>query len=152
MKKILSIFIFLGFLNAETLIHTSIYIDGVSDFAKKNASIVVGDDGKIKQIANGYISPDGYDYYDLRDFTVLPGLMDMHVHLGGEYQSKAERPTKVARGADQNRKTISNCVREPNRKKGHLEFREGLIKVNIFNCARGQKKERRSQIALENNG
>ena len=95
MKKLLSIFIFFGFLNAETLIHTSIYIDGVSDTAKKNASIIVGDDGKIKQIANGYISPNGYDYYDLRDYTVLPGLMDMHVHLGGEYQSKAERPTKV---------------------------------------------------------
>ena len=73
-------FTILGFLNAETLIHTSIYIDGVSDKAKKNASIVIGDDGRIKQIANGF-NADGYDYYDLRDYTVLPGLMDMHVHF-----------------------------------------------------------------------
>ena len=27
----------------------------------------------------------------------MPGLMDMHVHFGGEYQSKAERPVKVER-------------------------------------------------------
>ena len=27
----------------------------------------------------------------------MPGLMDMHVHFGQEYQSKAERPTKVER-------------------------------------------------------
>ena len=97
MKKILLTFTILGFLNAETLIHTSIYIDGVSDKAKKNASIVVGDDGRIKQITNGFLNADGYDYYDLRDYTVLPGLMDMHVHFGQEYVSKAERETKVER-------------------------------------------------------
>lgn len=97
MKKILLTFTILGFLNAETLIHTSIYIDGVSDKEKRNASIVIGDDGRIKQIANGFLNIDGYIYYDLRDYTVLPGLMDMHVHFGQEYVSKAERETKVER-------------------------------------------------------
>ena len=97
MKKILLTFTILGFLNAETLIHTSIYIDGVSDKEKRNASIVIGDDGRIKQIANGFLNTEGYNYYDLRDYTVLPGLMDMHVHFGQEYVSKAERETKVER-------------------------------------------------------
>jgi len=97
MKKILLTLTFLGFLNAETLIHTSIYIDGISDKVKKNASIVIGDDGRIKQIANGFLNTEGYNYYDLRDYTVLPGLMDMHVHFGQEYVSKAERETKVER-------------------------------------------------------
>lgn len=97
MKRILLTLTFFGFLNAETLLHTSIYIDGVSDKAKKNASIIIGDDGRIKQISNGFLNPDGYDYYDLRDYTVLPGLMDMHVHFGQEYVSKAERETKVER-------------------------------------------------------
>ena len=27
----------------------------------------------------------------------MPGLMDMHVHFGQEYQSKSERPVKVER-------------------------------------------------------
>ena len=27
----------------------------------------------------------------------MPGLMDMHVHFGQEYQSKAERPSKIER-------------------------------------------------------
>ena len=97
MKKILLTLTFLGFLNAETLIHTSIYIDGISDKVKKNASIVIGNDGRIKQIANGFLNTEGYNYYDLRDYTVLPGLMDMHVHFGQEYVSKAERETKVER-------------------------------------------------------
>ena len=69
MKKILLTFTILGFLNAETLIHTSIYIDGVSDKEKRNASIVIGDDGRIKQIANGFLNVDGYNYYDLRDYS-----------------------------------------------------------------------------------
>lgn len=97
MKNILLLFTILGFLNAETLIHTSIYIDGISDKVKRNATIVIGNDGRIKQITNGFLNADGYSYYDLRDYTVLPGLMDMHVHFGQEYVSKAERETKVER-------------------------------------------------------
>jgi imidazolonepropionase-like amidohydrolase len=34
---------------------------------------------------------------DLRGYTLMPGLMDMHVHFGQEYQSKSERPIKVER-------------------------------------------------------
>jgi len=83
-------------LNAETLIHTSVYIDGISDNSKTNSTIIIKD-GKIKSISKGYLNPTGYDYINLKSYTVMPGLMDMHVHFGGEYQSKAERPVKVER-------------------------------------------------------
>ena len=96
MRLLLILFIFLSKINAETLIHTSLYIDGISDASKTNSSIIV-ENGKIKSISRGYIDPNGYDYIDLKSFTVMPGLMDMHVHFGGEYQSKAERPVKVER-------------------------------------------------------
>ena len=96
MRLLLILFIFLSKINAETLIHTSLYIDGISDASKTNSSIIV-ENGKIKSISRGYIDPNGYDYIDLKYFTVMPGLMDMHVHFGGEYQSKAERPVKVER-------------------------------------------------------
>ena len=96
MRLLLILFIFLSKINAQTLIHTSLYIDGISDASKTNSSIIV-EDGKIKSISRGYIDPSGYDFIDLKSFTVMPGLMDMHVHFGGEYQSKAERPVKVER-------------------------------------------------------
>ena len=96
MRLLLILFIFLSKINAQTLIHTSLYIDGISDASKTNSSIIV-EDGKIKSISRGYIDPSGYDFIDLKSFTVMPGLMDMHVHFGGEYQSKAKRPVKVER-------------------------------------------------------
>ena len=57
----------------------------------KNSSITV-DDGIITSIDSGYIKVKQTDtLIDLRGKTLMPGLMDMHVHFGGEYQSKAQR-------------------------------------------------------------
>ena len=59
---------------------------------------VVIEGNLITDVKEGYLSTTDYDeYIDLRDYTVLPGLMDMHVHFGQEYQSKAERPAKTER-------------------------------------------------------
>jgi len=56
--------------------------------------IVVGDDGKITQIGSGtkVNAPDGTKRIDLPGETLLPGLIDMHVHMNslaeiGGYQS-----------------------------------------------------------------
>ena len=65
MRLLLILFIFLSKINAETLIHTSLYIDGISDASKTNSSIIV-ENGKIKSISRGYIDPNGYDYIDLK--------------------------------------------------------------------------------------
>lgn len=86
-----------GFVYPDTYIYTSNYINGISDEIKQNATIVVDENGRITQIEEGFKDPEDNLVHDLRDFTVMPGLMDMHVHFGGEYQSKAERPVKVER-------------------------------------------------------
>ena len=86
-----------GFIYADTYIHTSNYIDGISEDIKKDSTIIIDKHGKIKDIKEGFLNPEDHDYYDLTQYTVMPGLMDMHVHFGGEYQSKAERPVKVER-------------------------------------------------------
>ena len=86
-----------GFVYPDTYIYTSNYINGISDEIKQNATIVVDENGRITQIEEGFKDPGDNLVHDLRDFTVMPGLMDMHVHFGGEYQSKAERPVKVER-------------------------------------------------------
>ncbi|MAR95375.1 MAG: amidohydrolase [Gammaproteobacteria bacterium] len=97
MKFILIILFFSFNLFASTIIYTSSYIDVLNGKVIKNSSITI-DDRKIVSIDNGYIKVSKNDnLIDLRGLTVMPGLMDMHVHFGGEYQSKAERPIKVER-------------------------------------------------------
>lgn len=50
-------------------------------------------DGRIKQVIDGYRDANSIDAYakliDLRSQFVLPGLMDMHVHLLGEISQSA---------------------------------------------------------------
>jgi imidazolonepropionase-like amidohydrolase len=55
-------------------------IDGRADRPAENASIVV-QDGKIIAIGENATVPSGAQIVDLGRATVLPGLMDLHVHL-----------------------------------------------------------------------
>jgi imidazolonepropionase-like amidohydrolase len=79
-----------GAASAATLIHAGRVIDGVSDAAKTNQTVVV-DAGKITAIENGFRTPAAGDrVVDLKSGTLLPGLFDMHVHLSGEYSQRSE--------------------------------------------------------------
>lgn len=88
MKRILTLTFLLsisGMLLAQrTIIHAGTVIDGVSKKAVKEKSIVV-EGMKITSIENGFIDPQGDDVViDLKDYTVMPGWIDMHVHMEGE--------------------------------------------------------------------
>jgi imidazolonepropionase-like amidohydrolase len=75
---------------AATLIHAGRVIDGVSDTARTNQTVVV-DAGKIVAIESGFRAPAAGDrVIDLKQGTLLPGLFDMHVHLSGEYSKNSE--------------------------------------------------------------
>lgn len=70
---------------AATLIHAGRLIDGVSDDARSEVTIVVEDD-RIASVAEGFREPaEGDDVVDLREYTVLPGLIDLHTHLLREH-------------------------------------------------------------------
>lgn len=72
---------------ADTLIHAGRLIDGSAERAATEMTIRV-DGTTITAIERGYTAPAaGDDVIDLRGQTVLPGLMDMHVHLTGEYSA-----------------------------------------------------------------
>lgn len=55
----------------------------IVDAAKpeRGASTVIVTDGRIVRIDEGATAPAGATVVDLRDRTVLPGLIDVHVHL-----------------------------------------------------------------------
>jgi imidazolonepropionase-like amidohydrolase len=69
---------------AKTLIHAGSLIDGRADTARKAVTITVEGD-RITGLADGFTAPaTGDTVIDLKNATVMPGLMDMHVHLSGE--------------------------------------------------------------------
>ncbi|MBV8036967.1 amidohydrolase family protein [Roseateles sp.] len=68
----------------ETLIHAGRLIDTEAGRVLERQSIIVFGD-KISAVRPGYVEPAGYDrLIDLTDRTVMPGLIDMHVHVSGE--------------------------------------------------------------------
>jgi imidazolonepropionase-like amidohydrolase len=75
---------------AATLIHAGRVIDGVSDAARRNQTVVV-ENGRITAIEPGFRAPGAGDrVIDLKNGTLLPGLFDMHVHLTSEYGKTSE--------------------------------------------------------------
>jgi imidazolonepropionase-like amidohydrolase len=84
----LAFFLLLLFLTmpaaARTIIHAGVLINGVDDKPLREMLIVVDGD-HIIDVRKGYVSPEtGDEVIALTKHTVMPGLMDMHVHLAGE--------------------------------------------------------------------
>ena len=100
--------------DGATLIHAGRLIDGRSDTVRTAVTIAVEGD-RIVRIVDGYATPaPGDTVIDLKTATVMPGLMDMHVHISSEQSGAAgyaERfflnPTDVAlRATTYARKTL----------------------------------------------
>jgi len=70
-----------------TVIHAGTLL-AVPGEAPKNDQTIVVEGGRIARVEDGFIDPaslgNGATLIDLSDKFVLPGLMDMHVHLLGE--------------------------------------------------------------------
>ena len=98
MKNIYNLLLVLALpITSSTVVYTSSYVDVINGTVVKNSSIKI-DNGIITDIKTGYIKLTKDDnLIDLRGQTLMPGFMDMHVHFGGEYQSKAQRPVKTER-------------------------------------------------------
>lgn len=67
-----------------TYLHCGKLIDGTSDEVMTEQTIIVRDK-KIVSVEAGYTEPtDSAITINLRDHTVMPGLIDLHVHVEGE--------------------------------------------------------------------
>ena len=79
-----------GAADAATLIHAGRLIDGVSDAPRERQTVVVDGD-RIAAVESGFrVAAAGDLVIDLASATVMPGLMDMHVHLTSEYSRRSE--------------------------------------------------------------
>jgi len=58
---------------------------------------IVIQDQRIARVAAGFEAPEGASVIDLRNQTCMPGLIDLHVHLGGELS-----PTSYMEGVQLN--------------------------------------------------
>ena len=84
-----ALILFSSFLFGQiTIIHSGVLIDGKSEKPLLVYSILIEDD-RIIDVVEGYVDPgEGDVAIDLNSFTVLPGFLDMHVHLSGESNPK----------------------------------------------------------------
>ena len=82
---------------AETVIHAGSLIDVERGTLLREQSVVVAD-GRIVRIADGYVA--GAEIIDLTDATVMPGWLDMHVHIGSENSPNRQVETFTRDPAD----------------------------------------------------
>jgi imidazolonepropionase-like amidohydrolase len=93
--------------SATTILYCGKLINVERGFIEKEMSIFIRD-GKIEKVASGYQQSNAGDVViDLKSMTVMPGLMDMHVHVEHESGPKRyeetfrENPSYVALKATQ---------------------------------------------------
>ncbi len=75
-----------------TLIHAGELLAVPGKAPQSEMTIIVEGD-RITGVQKGYAEMDGATVVDLRDSFVLPGLMDMHVHLQGQLGPDNDRDT-----------------------------------------------------------
>lgn len=73
-----------------TTIRAGMLVDGVKDQARRDMDIVI-DGSRIRSISPHGSKPVQGRFIDASNLTVMPGLMDMHVHLIKEYGSSFGR-------------------------------------------------------------
>lgn len=96
----LGIVLIAGNVSADTLIHAGRLINGESDSALTEMTVRV-DGSRIKAIESGYVAAGpGDTVIDLKNHTVMPGLMDMHVHLTHQYTEDSRLNRFITNEAD----------------------------------------------------
>lgn len=69
--------------DADTVVHAGRVVDVAAGRVLENMSILVSGD-RITGLESGYVEGDGAEVIDLREYTVMPGFIDTHVHLDHE--------------------------------------------------------------------
>ena len=91
LKKIVILLVITTFAFPQKVyIHAGRLIDGITEIPVEMVTIIING-STIQSILRGHINPQSENdkLIILKDYTVLPGLMDMHTHLSGESNRKS---------------------------------------------------------------
>ena len=101
-RNILSL-VFITFslsISSKTVIHAGNLFDSENGIVQPQMSIFIEED-IIADVVEGYVNPEPDDtYIDLTGYFVLPGLIDMHVHLTNQSSSRAYLERTTLNAAD----------------------------------------------------
>lgn len=91
----------------DTVIHAGRLIDGVSQQPRAHVTIRIHD-GRIVAVEDGFSAPKGATVIDLSNETVMPGMIDCHVHItgGGSRDRLHTSPERVAIQSSWNMRNI----------------------------------------------
>lgn len=95
MRNAVYLAFFAGFLTgpacaAEYVLHAGRLVDVSSGMVLENMSVTIKDQ-RISAVESGFTpAGQGQQLIDLKDYTVMPGLMDMHMHITEEYSPKSD--------------------------------------------------------------
>ena len=105
MKKLLLVIVFvltsLYSFSQDTYIFCGKLIDTKKGIVKEKQTIVVRGN-KITNVFDGYVTPraENITTIDLKDKVVMPGLIDMHVHIESEHSPKTRLEKYILNEAD----------------------------------------------------
>src|SRR5437867_12320203 len=92
---VVSFFLSLPAVAQDTALKTRLAIDGQGSVI--HDAVIVVHDGRIVSVRPNDRIPQGAREVDLTKFTVMPGLIDMHVHISAHFdESGRERPSITA--------------------------------------------------------
>ena len=93
----------------DLVIHAGRLIDGTGKAAQTQVSILVHDE-RITAVQPGFVSPAGAEVVDLSTATVLPGLIDDHVHITQSFHKGDPIHTALTRtNADDTIDAVNNA-------------------------------------------
>ncbi len=86
---LLAFFLSQNLIGQQTYLHCGSLVNTESGKIEKEITVIV-DKNEIISVEKGYINPpEGAYLYNLKNHTVMPGLMDMHVHIESQLSPKA---------------------------------------------------------------
>jgi imidazolonepropionase-like amidohydrolase len=92
---VVSFFFSLPAIAQDTVLKTKLAIGGQGNMLRD--AVIVVHDGRIVSVGPNSRIPQGAREVDLTKFTVMPGLIDMHVHIASHFdESSRERPSITA--------------------------------------------------------
>ena len=91
------------------VIHAGELLAKPGEAPKKNQTIVI-EDGRIKEVRDGFVDAGEFGEaavrIDLSNSFVMPGMMDMHVHIQGELSANSDSETLRLSNADNGMKSV----------------------------------------------